>query len=62
MMAIALTLLVVDDYGDWQGARHATDEYLRHHPEFPILLFPIHQTGRIAIQVPAEHRVSGTRV
>lgn len=46
-------VLIVDDYGDWQGARAATDEYLRDHPEFPILLLPIDETGRIAIKVPA---------
>ncbi|HYD46915.1 MAG TPA: TylF/MycF/NovP-related O-methyltransferase, partial [Terriglobales bacterium] len=47
-------VLIVDDYGDWQGARDATDEYLRNHPEFPILLFPIDRTGRIAIKVQAD--------
>ncbi|MEO8603991.1 MAG: TylF/MycF/NovP-related O-methyltransferase [bacterium] len=46
-------VLIVDDYGDWQGAREAADEYLQDHPEFPILLFPIDHTGRIAIKVPA---------
>lgn len=45
-------VLIIDDYGDWQGAREATDEYLRTHPEFPILLYPIDETGRIAVKVP----------
>lgn len=49
-------VLIIDDYGDWQGAREATDEYLRDHPEYRILLYPIDGTGRLAIKVPAAER------
>jgi hypothetical protein len=45
-------VLVLDDYGHWQGARRATDEYLRDHPEYPILLSVIDETGRVAVKVP----------
>lgn len=42
-------VLIVDDYGHWQGARRAVDEYFStEHP--PILLTRIDYTGRIAIK------------
>ena len=42
-------VLVVDDYGHWQGARRAVDEYLERLQE-PILLNRIDYTGRIAVK------------
>lgn len=41
-------VLIVDDYGHWQGARRAVDEYFG--PDRPILLNRIDYTGRIAIK------------
>ncbi len=42
-------VLILDDYGHWQGARAAVDEYFERHPQ-PILLNRIDETGRIAIK------------
>ena len=42
-------VLILDDYGHWQGARKAVDEYFVQHPQ-PILLNRIDETGRIAIK------------
>jgi O-methyltransferase len=42
-------VLILDDYGHWQGARKAVDEYFARHPQ-PILLNRIDETGRIAIK------------
>jgi hypothetical protein len=42
-------VLILDDYGHWQGARVAVDEYFGQHPQ-PILLNRIDETGRIAIK------------
>jgi O-methyltransferase len=42
-------VLIVDDYGHWEGARRAIDEYFAHeHP--PVLLNRIDYTGRIAVK------------
>lgn len=42
-------VLIIDDYGHWQGARRAVDEYFSvSHP--PLLLHRIDYTGRIAIK------------
>jgi O-methyltransferase len=42
-------VLIIDDYGHWQGARRAVDEYFgAAHP--PLLLNRIDYTGRIAIK------------
>jgi O-methyltransferase len=41
-------VLIIDDYGDWQGARLATEEFLATLPE-PLLLLPI-GTGRLAVK------------
>jgi hypothetical protein len=41
-------VLIIDDYGDWEGARKATDEFLATLPE-PLLLLPI-GTGRLAVR------------
>lgn len=40
-------VLIIDDYGHWQGARKAVDEYFK---EKPILLNRIDYTGRIGIK------------
>jgi O-methyltransferase len=42
-------VLILDDYGHWQGARKAVDEYFAAHAQ-PILLNRIDVTGRIAIK------------
>jgi O-methyltransferase len=42
-------VLILDDYGDWRGARDATDEYFAGHSN-PPLLQRIDQTGRIAVK------------
>jgi O-methyltransferase len=44
-------VLILDDYGHWQGARKAVDQYFEQHPQ-PILLNRIDETGRIAIKSP----------
>ncbi len=43
-------VLIIDDYGYWDGARKAVDEYFS---DKPILLNRIDQTGRIAIKLSA---------
>jgi O-methyltransferase len=40
--------LIIDDYGHWQGARRAVDEYFAGAP--PLLLNRIDYTGRIAVK------------
>ena len=42
-------VLIVDDYGHWQGARQAVDEYFERHGGAP-LLHRIDYTGRIAVK------------
>jgi hypothetical protein len=42
-------VLIVDDYGYWQGARQAVDEYFAEH-EDPPLLNRIDATGRLALR------------
>lgn len=42
-------VLIIDDYGHWQGARQAVDEYLDEH-RLPLLLNRIDTTGRIAVK------------
>jgi O-methyltransferase len=52
-------LLIVDDYGHWQGARRAVDEYFARH-EGTIELHPIDYTGRLIIKRVAHgHRGLG---
>jgi O-methyltransferase len=41
-------ILIIDDYGHWQGARRAVDEYFADSP--PLLLNRIDYTGRIAVK------------
>lgn len=43
-------VLIIDDYGHWQGARKAVDEYLEKN-DVKILLNRIDYTGRIAVKV-----------
>lgn len=42
-------VLIIDDYGHWQGARKAVDEYFAEH-DVKILLNRIDYTGRVAIK------------
>jgi hypothetical protein len=42
-------VLIVDDYGHWQGARRAVDEYFAKRPDAP-LLTRVDYTGRVAIK------------
>lgn len=42
-------VLIIDDYGHWQGARKAVDEYFSEH-NIRILLNRIDDTGRIALK------------
>jgi len=41
-------ILIIDDYGDWDGARQATEEFLATLPD-PLLLLPV-GTGRLALK------------
>jgi hypothetical protein len=43
-------VLIVDDYGYWQGARRAVDRYL-HERGISLLLHKIDDTARIALKV-----------
>jgi hypothetical protein len=43
-------VLIIDDYGHWEGARRAVDEYLSGLPA-PLLLNRIDYTGRIAVKL-----------
>ena len=43
-------VLIIDDYGHWQGARKAVDEYIAE-KNIPILLNRVDYTGRVAIKV-----------
>jgi hypothetical protein len=42
-------ILLIDDYGHWQGARQAVDEYFAHHPE-PVYLHRIDYTARAYVK------------
>ncbi len=42
-------VLIVDDYGHWEGARKAVDEYLAAHDQ-PLLLARTDYTGRMAVK------------
>lgn len=42
-------VLILDDYGHWQGARRATDEYFAER-KIPIFLHRVDYTARIAVQ------------
>jgi O-methyltransferase len=43
-------VLIIDDYGHWQGARKAVDEYFADN-KIPILLSRVDYTGRIAVKL-----------
>ena len=43
-------VLIIDDYGYWQGARRAVDEYFTSHAS-PVLLNRIDNTGRVAVKL-----------
>lgn len=43
-------VIIVDDYGHWQGARQAVDEYLQAH-DVSLLLHRIDYTGRIGVKI-----------
>jgi hypothetical protein len=43
-------VLIIDDYGYWQGARKAVDEYFAEHHATP-LLTRIDSTGRLAVRI-----------
>ena len=42
-------MLIIDDYGHWDGARRAVDEYFERQAA-PLLLNRIDYTGRIAVK------------
>ncbi len=42
-------VLIVDDYGHWEGARKAVDEYFRERGT-PVLLVRVDETGRVAVK------------
>lgn len=42
-------VLIIDDYGHWEGARRAVDEYFEHHAPRP-LLARVDYTGRMAVK------------
>jgi hypothetical protein len=46
---VAGGVLVIDDYGHWEGARQAVDEYVRDH-DVTMLLNRVDYTGRIGIK------------
>jgi O-methyltransferase len=43
-------VLIIDDYGHWQGAKKAIDEYLKDN-KIPLFLSRIDYTGRLAIKI-----------
>lgn len=48
-------VLILDDYGHYEGARRAVDEYLAEQRD-PLLLQRIDYTGRLALKPPSEVR------
>lgn len=42
-------VLIIDDYGHWQGCRKAVDEYIREH-RLPLLLARVDYTCRMAVK------------
>ena len=49
-------VLIIDDYGHWEGARRAVDEYFARHGRAPLLLSRIDYTGRIGRQALSRRR------
>ena len=56
-------VLIIDDYGHWQGCRRAVDEYFSSN-NIPIMLNRIDYTGRIAVKpaIPETARSAVRRV
>lgn len=48
-LLVSRGVIIIDDYGHWQGARQATDEYLQAH-NIPLLLSRIDYTARIGVK------------
>jgi len=46
-------ILIIDDYGHWNGCRKAVDEYFE--TTTPILLNRIDYTGRIGIKITSNN-------
>lgn len=46
-------VLVIDDYGHWEGAKKAVDEYFAARPCAPLLV-RVDYTGRVAVKTQAE--------
>jgi len=46
---VAKGVLIIDDYGHWEGARKAVDEYIDHF-KIPIFLNLVDYSGRLAIK------------
>jgi len=44
-------VIIIDDYGHWQGARQAVDQYLQEN-NIPLLLNRVDATGRIGVVYP----------
>lgn len=42
-------VLIIDDYGHWQGSRKAIDEYFKQNPKKPFLQY-IDYTGRMGVK------------
>lgn len=43
-------ILIIDDYGHWEGARRATDEYFSDGSATPVFLHRVDYTARLAIK------------
>ncbi len=50
-------VLIIDDYGHWNGARRAVDEYFQMHG-IPMLLQRIDYSGRISVVCPQAKRTA----
>lgn len=44
-------VILIDDYGHWQGCRHAVDEYFNNNNDYKILLHRTDHTGRSAVKL-----------
>ena len=51
-------VLIIDDFGHWQGCRRAVEEYFRKH-QVSMMLNRIDYTGRIGIYYPLENKQTG---
>jgi hypothetical protein len=49
-------VLIIDDYGHWQGSKEATDRFLAENRDLPLLLQRVDYTGRIAVKIGAGPR------